>query len=968
LKIRLNKLKSTDNRGLSLKKGKKKEMLFFIKNKTLITIISTIFPPGLIIWLIIASFFEIDNKISITDIVALVLSVLTIIITFKIYLEQRNDNDNIRFTGSYNKIYKEIFSMRKDVTNILKISKQYEFYYELDTIKSHIEIEEKVLDHLTRIENFFTLVGNNKKVTKTFEKLTSYAFYQRIIAFYPYILYVRKNNENMFTQIVEVINLMEKMQKIKSRIQLEKNKCYIGIRESDILYTSNYFKKSVCIFSQNVRKDDFSVRPNQNIPNKETILYYNKGLDTIKSKGNKYVFYNQNEAYNFPPHILAQTICLNKLELLSFLNNKLSVKEWLAQNNVPIIPYETFLGKDILLSKLSDSFSKAEEFVVQSYHGGGGIGTFLFNHSTSYNVRRQINMLQQYIVSPYIPSISANTHIFISDKQIILSPASIQIIELHNNQLCYRGCDYIAFRTLPNSIKEKIKDESLSVAQLLLEKGYRGIAGIDFIIDKEDNVYVSEINPRFQASTILLDKYLSKNKKTPEAKSTLEINEMAFLGGMISTLCFTDEINLSCYYYYKDEFDVKEYKNKFEIFERNNCEILADGVIEDMNLNKIGDNSYLYRVVFPHAICAISPDKDLWIHNNIQIGPKPKDTISLKIALLNQGVRLDSTFQNVKNGVYNSIDIKLLENSIYDSININCAYNIHHSNYSPFYIKNQNGIAKLFYNYDNLCDVLIETNSLEQFTETEREILYLATDRLRINIISGCENKNIGQGCKFCNVSISNKTFTYKQIIDALEHLKTTQKTFEHIMLGGGSRLDAGGWKLIIQICNYLKNDEYYRNKPLSLMSMLPSEAILNKLKEAGIEEVAFNIEVANERLAKCLMPAKHKEGKEAYYNILNKSVNIFGEGNVRSALIVGLDQKEELYNEILTLADMNVIPCLSALRILPGSSMENALPPSNEYLIDVYNHSCALLKELGGSIKDLGPKCNSCRNNMLHL
>lgn len=907
-----------------------------------------------------------------TDIVTLVLSGLSIIVATSmsiiLFFMQRKDNDKIRFTNSFNQIYNKIFSMRKKISDKVLASKGYDFYYELDTVKSHNEIEENVLDHLTEIENFFSLTSGNRKVMKSFEKLVSFAFYQRVIAFYPYILHIKKNNKDIFTQYGKAINKMKKMKPIKSRIKLAKNKCYIGIRESDALYATKYFDKRVCIFSEKIENDEFSVRPNQNIPNKETILHYNKALSKKNNIGKKYVFYNQSLAYNFPPHILDKTICLNKYELLNFINNKLSVKEWLAQNNVPIIPYETFLGKDILLSKLSSSFSQTEEFVIQSYHGGGGIGTFLFNHSNGNIVRNQLNMLQHYIVSPYIPSISANTHIFISDKQIILSPASIQIIELRKNQLCYRGCDYIAFRTLPDFVKERIKDESIKIAQLLLEKGYRGIAGIDFIIDKENNIYVSEINPRFQASTILLDKYLSKHKQTSEAKSTFEINEMAFGGGMISTLCFTDEINMSCYYYYKDDVQVDDYQNKYQLFKKNNCEILADGALEYMQAKKVDENSYLYRVIFPHAICTISPDRELWIHNNIQIGQKPNNTMALKVALLNQGVRLDSSFQNIKEGVYNSIDIKLHNNPLYDPININCAYNIHYSKYSPFYIKNHDSTAELFYNNEKICNVSIELACLIEFTKIERSILYLATDRLRINILSGCENKNIGRGCKFCNVSISDNTFTFEQIIAALEHLKTVQKKFHHILIGGGSRLDNGSWELIIKICKYLKNDEYYKDKPLSLMSMLPSEQMLITLKNAGIDEVAFNIEVANEKLAKFLMPEKHKEGKEAYYNILSKAVSIFGKGNVRSALIVGLDKKEELYNEILTLSGMNVIPCLSALRILPHSSMENALPPSNEYLIEVYNHSCSILKKLDGGIKELGPQCVECRNNMLIL
>ena len=40
--------------------------------------------------------------------------------------------------------------------------------------------------------------------------------------------------------------------------------------------------------------------------------------------------------------------------------------------------------------------------------------------------------------------------------------------------------------------------------------GYRGVLGIDFILDKEGNIYFMELNPRFQASSFLISKYLEK--------------------------------------------------------------------------------------------------------------------------------------------------------------------------------------------------------------------------------------------------------------------------------------------------------------------------------------------------------------------------------------------------------------------------------------------------------------------------
>lgn len=247
-------------------------------------------------------------------------------------------------------------------------------------------------------------------------------------------------------------------------------------------------------------------------------------------------------------------------------------------------------------------------------------------------------------------------------------------------------------------------------------------------------------------------------------------------------------------------------------------------------------------------------------------------------------------------------------------------------------------------------------------------MLYIATDRLRIKLITGCENKNIGRGCKFCNLPVSNQTFTIQQILDALKRLQEQAIPFRHILIGGGSCLSPEVWENVIKICNFLQSDSSYYDKPISLMTMLPPIEILPRLKEAGIDEVAFNLEIADEKLAQSLMPEKCSQGKDAYYEVFREAVKIFGIGHVRSALLVGLDTEENLYNEILTLVDMGVLPCLSAFRALPNSDFERKLGPSNEYLIKVYQNAIELLKNQQGEIQELGPKCPACRNNMLIL
>ena len=125
--------------------------------------------------------------------------------------------------------------------------------------------------------------------------------------------------------------------------------------------------------------------------------------------------------------------------------------------------------------------------------------------------------------------------------------------------------------------------------------------------------------------------------------------------------------------------------------------------------------------------------------------------------------------------------------------------------------------------------------------------------------------------------------------------LKATKIPFRHILIGGGTCLNPDIWDDIIWLCQFLKSDEYYGNKPISLMSVLPPEKYFPVFHNAGLDEVAFNIEIVDEDIAKALMPGKRSDPKAAYYSALLNAVSVFGIGNVRSALLVGFDKESEL-------------------------------------------------------------------------
>ncbi len=947
--------------------------------------------------------FLLNNFTSIITLSGIIVS----IVTFYIATDISNKRE---FIKTFDDIYKKTFSLRSKITEEVCHKSKIEFHYELDTILMDKQIEAMVLDYLTEIENLSLIVISRIKIyckkpkmfiklkkyiteklkwiphkllifnnvfsyISLFKKLSSIELYRRLLCLYPYILYKRKenNNSDLFSNYSKLLFYIKDI-KIGNDANLDR--IYVGIRDSDIKFSQNYFKSSVCLFGNTYEKSFQKYRANQNYkPEDFTSFYAEKMKLQHKSYQNnaqyKIMFYNQRNVYEQSNEIKNHCFCYNDEQLLNSLNNKIDMKEFLSKNSINIIPYCVINGENLKTNNIKKIIG-SERFIVQTVYGGGGIGTYLLD-TKLLNQKKDVFLKQnRYIVSKYIPnSISVNTHVFISDTANLITPGSIQIIEEINNQLLYKGADFISYREdISKETREEIRILSIRIANILRDKGYRGVLGIDYIIDNKNHIYCSEINPRFQASSILLNKYLAlankkMNKEINESKSIYEINEDTFDGIIKNSISYYDEINYSCYFYYndhnltKDDIDcklnlLKEMKNKIV------TDVNEDSYNE-FDEQSINEKSYLFRAIFNSRISSVSPDHTLWISENIKLVSSPKNRLKLKISLVNQGVRLldDINKSNYKKAVFGGIDYIVKEKGMY----INSPIGFGFYELSPFSIKRIGQNDYLYYYSKKISCVQIDADHFESgknnYPNYLKDIIYISADRMRIKLINGCDFKNNGIGCKFCELNYSKKHYSLSEIETAIKISKNFD--FDHIMIGGGTDLSDDYWDKVVYIAKKLKKE--LPNKSISLMSI---PAPINKIKElhkAGIDDVAFNIEVYDSNIASKLMPGKRDDNFSYYYNSLKKSAKCFGKGNVRSAFVVGLEPTASLLEGVEKICKIKVIPCLSILRTMPKTL--NSINPPNDYLEDIYYK---VQKIASNHHLEIGPICDACKNNMLAI
>ena len=111
----------------------------------------------------------------------------------------------------------------------------------------------------------------------------------------------------------------------------------------------------------------------------------------------------------------------------------------------------------------------------------------------------------------------------ISKNGVYVFPGSIQMIENQYNHLVYKGCDFKGYQRIKRELRNKAEYYSKIIGEDLRKRGYIGVCGIDYLMCNND-VYLMEINSRFQNSSTVLNKALKENN----LNSLQEMNFMCF--------------------------------------------------------------------------------------------------------------------------------------------------------------------------------------------------------------------------------------------------------------------------------------------------------------------------------------------------------------------------------------------------------------------------------------------------------
>lgn len=192
-------------------------------------------------------------------------------------------------------------------------------------------------------------------------------------------------------------------------------------------------------------------------------------------------------------------------ELQDAFEHKPWVETELRKLNVQTIPWDYLGDEDINVVK--ERLESEKKQVIRSSRSDGGAGLYLVETPEQVDEIWKPHSDFFFAVAPYLePSIPLNVNaVVFPDSTVSLHSPSLQLIGIQsctNRRFGYCGNDFAKVRDLPLKIFEKLETYVTLCGKWLASQKYYGAFGVDALV-YNDQVYVTEINPRFQGSSDL---------------------------------------------------------------------------------------------------------------------------------------------------------------------------------------------------------------------------------------------------------------------------------------------------------------------------------------------------------------------------------------------------------------------------------------------------------------------------------
>ena len=247
------------------------------------------------------------------------------------------------------------------------------------------------------------------------------------------------------------------------------------------------------------------------------------------------------------------------------------------------------------------------------------------------------------------------------------------------------------------------------------------------------------------------------------------------------------------------------------------------------------------------------------------------------------------------------------------------------------------------------------------------QIALLHLDSVASTVLQTCAYWGNADQCTFCGIgvtladgrTIAKKTpamlaevaLAAKQLDGAVDATLTT---------GSTATPDRGA--LYVGRCGQAVKDA--AGLPVQVQFEPPADLdVIDRVADMGIDSVGIHVETFDPAVLARVAPGKARWGIEAYFTAWERAVKAFGAGQVSTYVILGMGEDEQLTVEGCKRAiDLGVYPFVVPLRPVPGSLMEDFLPPPKEAVEAVYRQVVPYLASRGMSASGVAAGCARCQ------
>jgi len=262
-------------------------------------------------------------------------------------------------------------------------------------------------------------------------------------------------------------------------------------------------------------------------------------------------------------------------------------------------------------------------------------------------------------------------------------------------------------------------------------------------------------------------------------------------------------------------------------------------------------------------------------------------------------------------------------------------------------------------------------------------------DSLATALSNFCTYKKHGDGCKFCIIDIGNQVVFHhpQQVARSIQYIEENPElracfnledkynpdlTDKEILKRKiyikpmDININAGALKNVARIYGNTVSEIGKVSQLPIFMEVGPLEREeIEDLHSKGTDAASFNLELYDPKRRKEVIPGKARRNSlDAYLSSMRNAVDILGENQVSSWILIGLESPDKTIEGIRRIAETGAIPLPKPFRPLYSADYEKKRPPNLKDAVRIYQEWLDTVRECGLNplkAKAGCARCNAC-------